>query len=294
MANSQNYKTDTTVLSELYNRYTVSRIIANKEDDLLNLEVPAEFSEKILQNNIEINLYSLADNSLIFSDVIKNVQDNDGAFYTETLQYGDGTLRKLLYINFAKIIPNLAIPQGQYSVSLNFFSDELGSYDNRILKVSKISTSRTEVELRLTDKTLQQNLEQFAIPRITAEYAIPALKQVFNQEGANEIIIPTSPTKIDSSSLYQNFISGSGEKIVQYGFDIDDGSRVGINTITQNVLNLAYPIAIDTINNAVLVGSGSFTEVQLTDIVITAIDAVYNSIIADQEKNPQQYRFNLI
>lgn len=295
MANSQNYKTDTTVLSELYNRYTVSRIIANKEDDLLNLEVPADFSEKILQNNIEINLYSLADNSLIFSDVIKNVQDNDGAFYTETLQYGDGTLRKLLYINFAKIIPNLAIPQGQYSVSLNFFSDELGSYDNRILKVSKISTSRTEVELRLTDKALQQNLEQFAIPRITAEYVGPVLKQIFNQEGADEVELPMSPAKIDSSSLYQNFANGSGEKLLQYNFDDDDGEKIGINTITQKVLNIAYPIAIKTVKDMMFYsGSKDFTETELTQYVIDAIDIAYDSVLADEENNPQNYRFDLI
>ena len=81
MANQQNYKSNTQQLSDSYTRYTVSRIIANKNDDLLDMEVPADFSEALIQNNVEVSLYSLADNSLIFSDVVKNVR---GSIYTET------------------------------------------------------------------------------------------------------------------------------------------------------------------------------------------------------------------
>lgn len=295
MPNTQNYKSDTTILSELYVKYTVSRAIANKQDDLLEVEVPADFSEKLLKNNIEVNLYSLADNSLIFSDVIKNTEDTTGAFYTETLQYGDDTLRKLIYIDFAKVIPNLALPSGQYSVTINFFSDELGSYDNRILKVNKISTSRTEVELKLTDASQQKALEAVGIPRIPANDVHPILIQIFNQEKANDLKLPTSPIKIDSSSLYQNFASGSGEKLVQYGFDVDDGSRIGINSIMQNVLNEAYPIAAQTATDMILIsGSTSFTETELSDIVINAIDLAYESALKDETINPQNYRFDLI
>lgn len=291
MANQQNYKSNTQQLSDSYTRYTVSRIIANKNDDLLDMEVPADFSEALIQNNVEVSLYSLADNSLIFSDVVKNVS---GSIYTETLQYKDNSSRKLLYIDFAKV-PNLNLPSGQYEVTLNFFMDEIGAYDNRILKINKISTSRTEVELKLTDLTQQQKLQQFAIPLIPATVVRPMLIQIFNQSGSDQINLPTSPIKIDSSSLYQNFASGSGEKLVQYNFDDDVGTRIGINTIMQNVLNDAYPIVLKTVEDMIfLSGSTSFTETELAKYVVDAIDIAYDAALTDEETNPQNYRFDLI
>lgn len=296
MPNTQNFKSNIAELSSTYTKYTVSRIIANKSDDLLNMEMPAEFAEELLENNIEVNLYSVADNSLIFAGVIKNTPENTGAIYTENLQYSDGTSRKLLYINFAKLNEFLQLPSGQYSVTLNFFTNELGDYDNRILKVNRISTSRTEVELKLTDSSQQQKLEQFAIPRIPVEYIKSTLRQIFNQEGADQIVLPMSSVKIDSSSLYQNFTSGSGQQLLQYNFDDDDqNGNPGVNTITQNVLNIAYPIALKTIEDMIfLSGSTNFTETQLSQYVIDAIDIAYDAILQDEEKYPSKYRFDLI
>jgi hypothetical protein len=291
MANQTNYQSNIQELSNSYTRYLVSRTIANTKDDLLDMEVPADFSEALLQNTVEVNLYSLADNSLIFSDVVKNVS---GSIYVETLQYEDNSSRKLLYIDFAKV-EGLQLPSGQYGVTLNFFADEIGSYNDRILKVNRISTSRTEVELKLTDLTQQRNLQQFAIPKIPVEFVRPILIQIFNQEGADNLRLPTSPVKIDSSSLYQNFSSGSGQKLVQYNFDDDDGSRIGINTIMQNVLDDAYPIALKTVEDMIFVsGSTSFTETELSKYVVDAIDIAYDSALADEAANPQNYRFDLI
>jgi hypothetical protein len=291
MAEQRNYQSNIQELSNSYNRYLVSRVIANKRDDLLDMEMPADFSDALLQNNIEINLYSIADNSLIFSDVVRNVS---GSIFTRTLQYNDNSLRKLLYIDFAKA-PDLNLPSGQYSVTLNFFADEIGAYDDRILKVNKISTSRTEVELKLTDSSQQLVLEQFATPLIPAEFIRPVLRQIFNQEGADELVLPTSPIKIDSSSLYQNFASGSGEKLVQYNFDEDNESQIGINTIMQNVLDDAYPIALKTVEDMISVsGSTDFTETELFEYVVDAIDIAYDAALDDEAQHPQNYRFDLI
>jgi len=291
MPNTQNFQTDVTQLSDLYNRYNVSRIIANKQDDLLDMEVPVEFSDELLETIVEVNLYSLADNSLIFSDFINNT---NGALYTATVQYNDGTERKFLYIDFSKVVPNLGLPSGRYSITLNFFANEVGTYDNKTLKISKISTSRTEVELKLTDTTQLSTLQQFATPRITAEYIELALKQIFNQEIASPVTLPMSSVGITSASLYQNFTSGSGEQLIQYGFDVDNGSQIGINTITQNVLNSAYPLVMQVINTKIEEGYTSFTESELVEYVTNAIDEAYDIALDDEVRNPQNYRFDLI
>jgi hypothetical protein len=291
MPNTQNFKSDIENLQAQYIRFTVSRVIENIQNDLLEMEVPAEFSTTILENNIEINIYSLADNSLIFSDVIRASSE---AITTERLQYKDNSYRTLLYIDFAKI-PEIQLQQGTYSVTLNFFADEVGSYDNRILKVNKISTSRTEVELKLDNISLQQKLIQFATPRISTEYILPALKQIFNQENADQLTLPMSSVKVDSASIYRNFTSGSGEKLIQYRFNEDDGSRIGVSTIAQNVLNIAYPLAKTRIEQYIAASASiGLTETELTNYVIDAIDIAYDSALSDESVNPQNYRFDLI
>jgi hypothetical protein len=289
MANQENFSTDIQAVSDSYTKFTVSRIIDNTQDTLLDMEVPAEFSDALLENNIEISLYSLADNSLIYSDVIRN---GEGIF-TIALQYRDNSLRRLLFIDFSKL--ELDLPTGQYTVSLNFFADELGSSDERVLNITNISTSRTEVEMELTDVTLQPDMEQFAIPRIPVNFIYPVLAQIFNQSGSDAVDVPTSPIKIDSSSLYRNFTSESGERLIEYQFDVDAESKLGINTITQNVLDDAYPLVIEKIEAMILnSGSTSFTETELEQYVIESLDIAYDSALDDEAQNPQHYRFDLI
>jgi hypothetical protein len=291
MPNINNFVNDIETLSTQYTKYTVSRIIADKKDDLLRAELPAVFPSTLPQANVELSLYSLADNSLVFSGVVKN---ENGAIFMETLQYtGSNNIRNLLYIDFTKFT-ELDIPTGQYSATLNFFVDELGSYDDRVLKVSKISTSRNEVELRLTDTDKLPQLQQFAIPRINKDWIYVALQQIFNQPLADNLVAPMSNAKIDSASIYRNFTSGSGEKLVEYNFDDDVGTRIGINTIAQNVLNAAYSSSKLIIDSAIAANSSSFTEAQLTSIVVNSIDEAYDLALKDEQDNPQNYRFDLI
>lgn len=289
MPNTKNFETDIIELSSLYPKYSVSRIIANKSDDLLDMEIPAEFSETLLNNNIEINLYSSADNSLIFSDVVKNIS---GSIFTETLQYNDNTLRKLLYIDFSKVTPNLLLPSGQYVVSLNFFQDELGSYNDRILKVNKISTSRTEVELKLIDSTKQDNLKSFVTTQIPAQYIQPVIAQIFNQP--NSIEIPMSDVQITTSSVITYLDSGSTLRNLGFTEDTPDGTKIGVNTLTQNILDKAYTITINQVKTDVSAGTASFDSNKIYGYVTTSLKQVYTEVLSDEVINAQRYRFDLI
>jgi hypothetical protein len=290
MANLKNFATDVQSVSDSYTKFTVSRILADKQDELLDIEIPAEFSDALLENNIELHLYSLADNSLIYSQVIPN---STQAISVKTLQYDDGSFRKLLFLDFSKINA-IDIPVGEYSITLNFFADEVGSSENRVLKVTNISTSRTEVELKLTDEKLQPIIENFAIPRIPVDFIVPVLQQLFNQSGSVALTPPTSPVAITSESIYTNFSNNFGEQLIQYGFDQDDEDKIGINTIIQNVLDDAYPIAINLIEEKIMSGSKSFTETELVEYVTQALDEAYEVVFQDELQNPQTYRFDLV
>lgn len=295
MPNLRNYVSTET--SRFGPKYTVSRIIVDKQDNLLSMEMPANFPTEIQDNNIELHLYSLADNSLVYSTYIKNER---GVISIKRLQYEDNTLRSLLFIDLAKIPAiSVELPPGRFQATIHFLMNEFGSYDNRVLNVTRISNSRNEVELKLNSRNLELlgKLDEFAQPRIPKDYIFPTLVQIFNQEGADQLSLPMSSAKIDSSSIYQGFASGSGQKLVDYNFDDDseDGSRPGINTITQNTLDIAYPLAVTAVEEAILkFNSSSFTETEILNIVVSSIDTAYDSILDDEQKNPEKYRFDLI
>jgi hypothetical protein len=63
----------------------------------------------------------------------------------------------------------------------------------------------------------------------------------------------------------------------------------------QNVLNEAYPIALKTVKDMIFFsGSTTFTETELSEYVVNAIDIAYDSALNDEAQNPQNYRFDLI
>lgn len=285
MANQNNFKENTTQLSQDYIKYTVSRVIQSMSDNLLEMEVPATFPSEVLGNNIEINLYSLVDNSLIYSDFISN--KTLGAVTVNTLQYTSGS-RNLLFIDFSKIT-DLVFPSGQYSATLNFFSDEVGSYDNRVLKVSNISPSRKEVELELTDISQLEYLTKFAIPYISAEYVENAIKQIFNQPESLNLDSNTTGSQITSQSIASQFTATMQQDIITYGFDTGSGNQPGVYQIAQSVLDQAYIQVLGSIKAEILKGTKNFTSVYLNTIIQDAISKEYNKVVSNQP-----YRFVLL
>lgn len=281
MAEQENYQTNLQELSDSYTRYNVSRVIANKKDDLLDMEVPADFSEALLQNNIEVNLYSLADNSLIFSDVVKNIS---GSVFTETLQYSDNSLRKLLYIDFAKV-QDLNLPSGQYSVTLNFFADEIGSYDDRLLKVNRISTSRTEIELKLMDTNQQELMTEFVLPSINSVWVIDALKQAFNQ--SESIMIPADNSVLTSQSIGLELPEGMEAQIDQYNFE-------SVYGISQEILDKAYVIAKEKVTNLLNENKTRFTTQTLSLIVSSSLATEYEMYINQNKLAVSQLPYDLV
>lgn len=278
MANQENYKSNLKTLSQQYNKYTVSRVVATTKDSLLEMEVPANFPERITKANIEINLYSLADNSLIYSDFISN--SITGAVTVQRLQYTDGT-RNLLFIDFSKLT-ELVVPIGQYSVSLNFFQDEIGSYDNRSLSISTISPSRTEVELTGPDVT---ELNEFALPSINSVWITDVLKQAFNQTGS--VIIPTNNDSLTSASIGAQLPAGMATQIDQYNFE-------GVYDIAQQLLNGAYITAQTEVTKMLNENKTRFTTQTLSEIVNSSLTAEYKKYIDANPTAISQLPYDLV
>lgn len=182
MPNQENYRTDLT--KETDPRFTVSRIINVPDETILNEEVPASFAFDV-DDNIEIHLYSSIGNQLIFST---NIRLEDDIIKSHIVSYRDGTFKNYIRIDFTKLFEDksLAVVPGDYRMVLNFFSDEIGSYDNKKLNVDIITDSRTEVQLSFNDTfdavSRQINsrlLEQFIQKRFNKTNAVGVAEKIF-------------------------------------------------------------------------------------------------------------------
>jgi hypothetical protein len=277
MANQQNFKTNLQTASSQYIKYSVSRIFDNKKDNLLQMEAPTTV-ESLSKTNIEINFYSLFDNSLVYSDVIPA---SLGAISTETFKYTDGTSRVLLFIDFSKLVA-YAFPQGQYQIVLNFFEDEIGSYNNKKLMVSNISVSQSEVELEYIGTPADGEIENFTSPQINNVWVVDALKQIFNQPNNQDSNIPTISTPLDSTVIFNYMSSEMISSINTFGITDE------VTSSAQFLLDKAYnnaiacldgrPINDNKLHMVIDKSITRFTQEMLINLVTSELDNVFSTL----------------
>lgn len=293
MANQNNFKTNVTNQQLQYQKYTVSRVINNLSDDLLRMEMPVDFSFVNLNNvSVEFNLYSIYNNRLVYSTVIQN-NLNNGPIYIQKITYADNTFRTFLYVNFTEV-PNVSFPEGQYQLVLNIFVNEIGTSDERILKITKISTSRKEVELAITPLNEENiNIVKSYIDRsINPTYILPVIKEIYGKL-EDEIYIPANRASMTTESIFAAIPSSS--KLEDYGFDVDtDNGRYGVKTIIKNILDDAYLLTSSSMSADLLNYTSSFSYETILGYVTSSILKSYEQIMDDNLENPYKYRFDLI
>jgi hypothetical protein len=241
------------------------------------MEIPTNVAN-LEKTNIEINFYSLFDNSLVYSDV---VPASVGAISTETFQYTDGTSRVLLFIDFSKLVA-YAFPQGQYQVVFNFFEDEIGSYTDKKLMVSQISVSRSEVELEYIGAPADSEIAHFTSPQINNTWVVDALKQIFNQPDNQKSAIPTASTALDSTLLF-NYMSPEMVSAINV-----NGITNEVTSSAQFLLDSAYknciaclngkPITDDKLHMTIDKSTTRFTQEMLINLVTSELDNVFSTL----------------
>lgn len=304
MANQRNFVSNISELSVNSTKYTVSRIInAPQVNPLLDMEVPADFLDTEVGYNVEMHVYSLADNSLVYSDVIYNDTSN-APVQVKKYEYSNGS-RNLLFIDFSKI-GGLFLPVGKYRVVFNFFLNELNTSEmSRGLVISKISPSRKEVELKYQrfDEKNQKILNKFTTLTIEKFDAINTISQIFNQSGSQELQLNMLTSSINQTRIAETLGPTASRNLTTYTFDLDGipsnnsdyNSNLGVYTIAQNILDVAYRITSASILRAVTIhNSQSFTLEDLTGSVAYGISESYNRFNQNVINNQVKYRFELI
>jgi hypothetical protein len=202
MPNQYNFRTDLTTQTEP--RFIASRIISVPEEGVLLEQLPASFGFDNF-DNIEIHFYTATTDALIFSTTV-DASDVD-ILKSHVVSYEDGTYKNYIRIDFTALFEkkNLLLIPGEYKAVFNFFSDEIGGYNNKNMYVQDVSESRTEVQLAfyaardIEERIKNQNeLREFALPAFAKPDAIGVAEKIFR-----------SGVKLDDPSeglLYPNIV----------------------------------------------------------------------------------------
>lgn len=268
MANQSNFKSDIESLASTYTRFTVSRVFDSTQDDLLQVEYPPNVESTHLY--VQMSFYSLADDSLIYTTSLFRPTDAPQAFFTRTLQYEDGSVRKLFFINFSLLELEDTLPVGQFQVVFNFFVPEIGNYNENPLRITRISPSRTEVEFSLssqnrTEVELQQ-LSSFARPAINSLWVSESINVLFNKsDGEN---IPTEVGALSRTELLEELPTGMLDETTSDVFRV-------INTL----LTSSYGAVTGSVQTMLAQGKTRFTDVELYTIVSASLTTEYARLL---------------
>jgi hypothetical protein len=157
----------------------VSRIAESDLDtDILQARVPAGFGFDYT-DNLELHFYD-SQNTLVNTTIIPV---STGIVVARSISLPGGSIEEKIVIDMARAQTELGLflSPGSYTVTINLFSDEIGSYGNKKLTIEEISPSRTELRLGFNVQyTDTENSELFefiepSLPRVVAAGTIGSI-----------------------------------------------------------------------------------------------------------------------
>jgi len=226
MPNQSNY---VEVIPTQAKAFSVSRIAESPNDtEVIIGRQPGEFGFNA-NDNIEMHFYDNSDR-LVGSVV---VPVSSGIISSRTIITPDNPKEEKIVIDMTRVQKELGllIPPGTYSVTLNFFSNEIGSFTDRKLTIQEVSPSRTELRLGFDQfSTTEQNelfeFTQPSVPRVVAEGLVETATGISDStqkqrfiDSMNEYLLTVNPTlfedlidlepdAFDNLDLTIDFISG--------------------------------------------------------------------------------------
>jgi hypothetical protein len=257
MPNQYNFRSDITTNTNP--RFLASRIVKIPEELILYEEIPASFAYDA-DDNIELHFYVIPSNELLLSALVKL---GDGIVKTHLVEYVDRTYKNYVRIDFTKLFldKNLILVPGDYKVSINFFSDEIGAYDNKILNIDAISESRTEVQLSFNNTVDQVSIEE-------------------NNRLAKEFV-EKSFNKVDAI--------GAAQKIFKSGVELNDPTEgVTATTVIQNVEVVDGQTYENTVGRIDKIQAREQFEKDLNDFIVDLYKTIVEEIVIINDERIQE------
>lgn len=148
MPNQNNFRSN--IVNNTEPRFLASRVVKSLNEGILFEQIPASFGYEPT-DYIEVHFYTKQTNSLILSTTIA-ASDAD-ILKSHVVSYPDGTLKNYIRIDFTELFKRkqLILIPGDYKLVLNFFSNEIGDYNNKKMYIDVISNDRTEIQIAFRD-----------------------------------------------------------------------------------------------------------------------------------------------
>ena len=242
MANQQNYTTDIISTANQYTKFTVSRIVDSPMDSLIQIEIPPTIPEKF---EVEVSLYSLYDNLLVYTTTIPSTSD---VVTLQKLTYADTSARSLLFFDFSKT--NIQLVDGRFQAVFSFLTPVIGDASVVPLMVTNISPSRTELQLQLMPEyrtpASASYLRDYMSPQITREWVVDAMRQIFNQPASSTSNnIPTDRTNM-SYDIVKSFFPTNISNLLE-SESTNTQFTSSVEQTTKIILDKAYGYATQSI-----------------------------------------------
>jgi len=273
MPNQSNFRSDITTNTDP--RFLASRVVSYPEEGILLEQVPASFGFSAY-DNIEVHFYSVPDNALVLSTVM-DANDAD-ILKSHVVSYADGTLKNYIRIDFTALFQKkqlLLIP-GDYRLVLNYFTEEIGDYNDRQLQLQIISPSRTEVQLAFNNNVdevaIQQNMTS------SREFVLTSLEQPFAVGAAEKIFVSGVKTEDPTEGLiYENIVANIEIPTIEQTYASTIGRVKNLGQAAepsfQTAINEFLPKLYDVIREEIVsLGDARIQEDEFRAFIITAVD----------------------
>ena len=262
MPNQANYRSDATSTDA---RFSVSRIVRFSNELIFSEEIPASFAYDA-QDTLEIHFYTIPGNQLLLSTT---VVINDAIIKSHIVSYTDNTYKNYIRIDFTKLFvdKNLLLVPGDYKLVLNFFSDEIGSYTNRILNIDTISPSRTEVELSFNN-------------------TIDAPTRTENQNLVDEFV---------QQSFNKSDAVGVAEKIFKSGVELDNANEgITADVVVSNISAVSGQTYANTIGRIDRLNLRETFDTQLNNFLVELYSFIREEIVITEDERIQQSEYETL
>lgn len=201
MANQENY---VELIPSNAQAFPVSRIAESGNDiDIIQGRIPGQFGFGS-DDNIEMHFYDTT-NRLVGSVVIPV---STGIISSRTILLPDGTSDEKIVIDMTRVQRELGllVQPGTYSVTLNLFANEIGSYTNPKMIIEEVSPSRTELRLGFTTtftQTEQNELFEFVEPSVPRVVAAGLVASTVGVESADVVDLSDAGPPITQIQIQQ-------------------------------------------------------------------------------------------
>lgn len=258
--------------------FSVSRIAESEADtDILTGRIPGEFGFDY-SDNVELHFYD-SQNTLVNSTV---VPISTGIISSRTVILPNNQKEEKLVIDMTRVQNELGLflVPGSYTVVINLFADEIGSYGNKKLAIEQISDSRTE--LRLSYNVAYSDVENQEL----YEFAEPSLPRVIAAGSVGSVIGIGQDTLLTDQTVSQiqsdQFITDVNTQLIN-AIPTLPADLYNIDANLQNDLNTTITLAGAAVYDAFVAlldttkNSNKFDRLQKEELDVLIQQAVQNA-----------------